>query len=76
MPYVEPENAEAVEVFMMVRHQHIMGPAGPVTLNLAALQLAFDLVGVKDKKGCYDRVVRMYANHLDKIQTELEKGRG
>lgn len=66
MPDVLPENFEIIEVYQMVCNQHIMGPSGPVDLDLNAVIKVMELFNVKDKVRCLELVHKAYNYMLDK----------
>lgn len=60
---VEPlkENEQAGLVYMLVRNQVILSPSGEIVdLNINAVNAVMDIYDVKDKKGCFEKVLRLF----------------
>ncbi|MFA6336078.1 MAG: hypothetical protein WCX48_11125 [Bacteroidales bacterium] len=64
------ENHDAVRVFFLTQNQLIMGPSGPIDINQLAVHAAIDLYGIKDRQGCFDKVMRLSRWHLDRIMAK------
>jgi len=62
------ENEDAVRIFFLVRHQLIMGPAGPIDVNHEAIHRAMELYEIKDKRACFEKVLVMAQNWMDKAR--------
>lgn len=64
-----PVNAEAARVFQMCRRQVITFFNGEVDreidLNYVAVSAVMDLYGVKDRRECFEKVVRTYRYFLN-----------
>ena len=53
------DNREALGIFFMVQYQLVMGFNGPVDLNHLAVEAAIEREGIRDRKGCFNKVVRL-----------------
>ena len=67
------ENEDAETVYLAVRDQFIMSPAGPVSINQMAVHAAMDMYEVEDRVGCFEKVLKLYGHFLKKDQ-EIAKG--
>ena len=54
-----PANDEAARIFLLVRHQLIMGPMSPIDINHLAIHAAMDLYKVQDRRKCFEAVLRV-----------------
>lgn len=48
----------------MVSRQHIMGPSGPVEINLAAVFAVMEMLGVRNREKVLRQVKTMYTQFL------------
>ena len=62
------ENEDIAAVYMVTRRQVIMGPAGPVDIDIQAVKTAMDLYGIKDQRGCMEAVRHTFYHFMDKGQ--------
>ena len=62
LPDVWPENQNAMQVFGLVKDQHIMGFKGPIELNLCPVFDVMRMLKIKDKMDCLEKVKAAY-NH-------------
>jgi len=62
------ENEEAAEIFMMVRGQYVTRHNGKhdvvVDISIPAIKAAMDAFGVRDQKGCLQKVRRTFHHFL------------
>jgi len=66
-----PENVGVYEIYQMVADQHIMGPGGPVGLNLVPVFEIMKMRGVADQDRCLELVRRVYFHMLRKGRDKL-----
>lgn len=67
LPPLFPENKDALRVFFVVQDQVIMAPmGGVVSLNHEAIHRAMGLYGVRDKRSCFEKVLRLAREFLVK----------
>ena len=45
-----------------------MGPAGPIDVNHEAIHRAMELYEIKDKRACFEKVLVMAQNWMDKAR--------
>ena len=63
----EPENTEALKIFFLTQNQFIMGVNGPVDINHLAVHAAMELYGVKNRRECFGKVMRLNYWWIDRI---------
>lgn len=67
------ENIDAYKIFRMVQYQFIMSVDGPVDINQLAIHAAIDLMGIKDRLTCFEKVIyltRWWVNNIIKKRNE------
>ena len=75
MPELLPENKEVVEVYSLCHDQFIIGPNGPVSLNLQSVIPIMDYLKVKDKVRCL-KMIKLISNlNISDIQMRIKNGR-
>ncbi len=52
LPPLLPENEDTAKVYQMAQNQLIMGPNGPVDVNIDAIELAMDHYMIQDRRRC------------------------
>ena len=52
LPPLLPENQDTAKVYQMAQNQLIMGPNGPVDVNIDAIDLAMDHYMIQDRRRC------------------------
>ena len=55
-------NEGAIDVYFAVRHQQVVVGDKITGLDVTAIKSVMDIYGVKDKKGCLEKVLYLYAN--------------
>jgi hypothetical protein len=60
LPPLDEENEQAVEVFMAVKNQVIMGFDRIIDINLLAVAKVMDIYGVKDQKETMVKIVNCF----------------
>jgi hypothetical protein len=70
---VWPENAEPLQIFMRLQTQWRYGPVGPVGLDYAGVQAAFDMMCFKPTPSFFEDLQVMEAAAL-KILAEARNG--
>jgi len=75
VPPIFPENKDILDVYLMVRNQHIMGFGGPVDLDLKAVEFALKVLEIKDedRKAVVKGVHGLYHHMLEIIMAEAKK---
>lgn len=73
--YVElmPENAEAVQIFPVVRNQVVTVGDHVIDINIPAVKTAMDLWGIKDQKSCLNKI-RAAFHYFLPVQGESDEG--
>jgi len=68
--YVElwSENEEAIRIFTVVRNQFIMGPTSAIDINHLAIYGAMDLYKVKNRRQCFEKVLRLANWWLEQLR--------
>lgn len=74
-PGVLPGNREAVDVYMRCQDQLIMGFGGPVGIKVEAVMAVMGLWGVKDQRGCLDKVQIIARTSIGAQQAEAARKR-
>ena len=61
-PPLWPENGPVYDIFRRLSGQHIMGPSGPVDLNLGPVFKMMELKGIdaRDRERCIDLIQSAY----------------
>ena len=72
LPELSPKNREIIEVYSLCHDQFIIGPSGPVSLNLTSVFKIMDLLKVKDKKRCLKMVKMLASLNISDIQAEIK----
>jgi len=72
MPEVLPGNEEVLNVYMLVKGQHIMGFNGPVDINIIAIKTVMDLLGIEDQQNVFNRVYKIYNHVMSEIKQRQE----
>lgn len=67
-----PENVAVFHLWKRVRHQHIMGPAGAVDLNLGTVFEAVRAAGYEDVMNVSDLLHRVYGEVLAAVKAGLK----
>ena len=75
IPVVLEGNKEAMEVFNLIRNQHIMGFGGPVDLNMQSAEFVMNLLGIKDRKTVFRKAYLAYKTNIKLIVDEAEAER-
>jgi|WetSurMetagenome_2_1015567.scaffolds.fasta_scaffold106009_2 hypothetical protein len=71
IPIPIQENADAVNVYMMVRNQVVTAGMGRVVdLNIPAVKYVMELYGVKDQKDCLSRIMKIFHTLLQERVAE------
>lgn len=75
LPPLKEENRDAVEIYLVTRNQVVwtggMG-SSPTDVNHLAVHEAMRLYGVKDRRRCFEKVLRLARYMIDK-QLEAAK---
>jgi len=58
------ENEDALSIFFLTQGQYVMGPNGPIDINHLAVWAAIDAYGVRDRTGCFERVLNLFHHFL------------
>jgi len=66
------ENQDAASIYVLVRNQYIFGPRGPVDINHHSIHEAMRLYGVRDRRGCFEKVLRLASHFIEKIRMEAD----
>ena len=70
-PELDPENMEAMEVFITVQNQCIMPAMGePVDLDFKAIAFVMDLYQVEDRLGTFEKVRKLFKHFKDMRNVE------
>ena len=64
---VMPENIDALRIFNMVQNQFIMAMGGPIAINQTAIHPLMELYGIKDKKRCFEKVLKLAEVRLEEV---------
>ena len=68
-----PSNSEAANIYFKCRRQIITFFNGEVDkeldLNYVALDVIMDIYGIRDKKECFEKVIRVYHHFLKERDT-------
>lgn len=73
LPELMDENKDAARVYLLCRDQAIMAPmGGPVALNHMAVHEAMRLYEVEDRRGCFEKVLKVFQHFLEKSREENE----
>jgi hypothetical protein len=74
--YVElmPENAEAVQIFPIVRNQVIAIGDHVIDINIPAVKIVMDLWGVEDQKSCLNKIRAAFHHFLPTQQGSNDAG--
>lgn len=62
------ENQDATRIYFLVQNQLIMGPTGPVDINQLAIHEAMKLYRIKDRKECFEKVLKLSAYFIEKAR--------
>jgi hypothetical protein len=62
------ENEDAIRIFFLTQYQVIMGPRGPVDINHLAVHAAMELYGIRDKRRCFEGVLKLSRWWLENIK--------
>jgi len=62
LPQILPENQPVIKLYFLIQNQHIMGPAGPVDLNVDAAYRIIDrhIENKHDQEICFDMIYKTY----------------
>jgi hypothetical protein len=63
------ENRDAIEIFLVIQSQMIMGPSGPVDLNHLAIHEAMKLYKIKNRTDCFNKVRTLGHWWVDRLRT-------
>ena len=78
-PQVLRPNALVLEVWRMSQGQMIIGPSGPVDLDIQAIKMVMDMLGVHRQLICMQRVQimawEMFRAQAEKREQEREKAK-
>jgi hypothetical protein len=55
-----------------VRDQLILGSNGPIGINHLAIHEAMRLYGIRDKRNCFEKVLRLSGHFIEKAIAENE----
>jgi hypothetical protein len=59
-----------MNVFFMVRNQFIMASSGPVDINHVAIDAAIDREVIKDRRGCFNKVLTICGWWVKKVNSK------
>jgi hypothetical protein len=60
-PALLPENQETVDVYLISRGQVVTAGMGSIVdISFPALKVAMDMLGVKDQRGCFNKVRHLF----------------
>ncbi len=54
---LKEENVDAYKIFLIVRHQYIMGTNGPISINHLAVWKAIEKYSVKKERETFEKVL-------------------
>lgn len=75
LPPLEEENEDAAQIYLVVQTQYIMGFNGPVALNQLAIHEAMKLYRIRNRRECFEKVLRLSQHFIEKINLELRDKR-
>lgn len=65
MPPIMEENVEATNIYIRVRNQVVTAGMGQIIdLHFPSVQFVMDLYDVKNKKNCFERVLKIFHHFL------------
>ena len=67
IPDLLPANIEVYEIYQMIQDQHIMGPRGPVELNLIPVLQVMEMRGVQNQERCLNLIRLVYGLDLERL---------
>ena len=62
------ENAEAIEIFYLIRNQFVMSMNGPIDIMHEPIYRAMDMFSIIDRKKCFFKVLSMAHVSLSKMR--------
>ena len=68
MPVLMPGNKDAVKTYLLCRDQMIMSMAGPVALDIRAVEIAMNRCHVKNRDMVFHQVVALGRHFIQKMR--------
>jgi hypothetical protein len=72
LPMLIEENQDAAHIYFLVQNQLIMGPQYPIGINQLAVHEAMKLYRIRDRKECFEKVLRLSAYFIEKMRLTSE----
>jgi hypothetical protein len=76
IPNQMEENVDAEKIYAIVQDQVLLGFGGPVALNQIAIHMAMDLYGIKDRVGCFEKVLAVGRHFIKKYNQSKDEKNG